>query len=172
MRAGHLDWQFRRARSPASLSSAVMPEARTSGYDDSYSTCVKTHSTLRIFSDALGPEEVTGLLQVQPTGSFRKGDDHGRGKLQRKTNGWLYCTEELSNSKDTRRHLDLILAVLDGKVEVVKALQARGCQMDVTSFWMSTGQGGPWLMPEQMRKLGALDISIWWAVYFADEDEA
>ena len=53
----------------------------------------------------------------------------------------------------------------------MKALHARGCKADISSFWMSVGQGGPWLMPEQMLKLGALDIDIWWDIYFADDDE-
>ena len=68
-------------------------------YDDSYPTCVETYSTLRVFSDDLHPDEITKLLQIEPTESFRKGDSHALGKLQRKTNGWFYSTEKLSSSK-------------------------------------------------------------------------
>jgi hypothetical protein len=146
-----------------------MSETPHTDYDDSYATCVKTYSTLRIFSDDLAPEEITDLLHIEPTRSFRKGDLHNHGKLQRKTNGWFYCTENLSDSKDGRRHLDMILAALEGKLDAVKALQARGCQSDIISYWMSVGQGGPWLMPEQMLKLGALNIAVWWDINFADE---
>jgi hypothetical protein len=149
--------------------SSVMSETLHTDYDDSYATCVKTYSTLRIYSDDLAPGEITDLLHIEPTWAFRKGDVHNHGKLQRRTNGWFYSTENLSNSKDGRRHLDIILAALEGKLDVVKALQARGCKTDIVSFWMSAGQGGPWLMPEQMLKLGALDIGVWWDVYFADE---
>ncbi len=148
-----------------------MSEVCPSDYDDSYATCVKTYSTLRIFSDALNPEEITDLLHIEPTSAFQKGEVHGRGKFERKTNGWFWCTEGMSSSKDTRRHVDLVLAAFEGKLDVVKALQARGCKIDITSYWMSSGQGGPWLMPPQMLKLGALGIGIWWDVYFADEDE-
>jgi len=156
---------------PTSRIITVMSEGRHTDYDDSYPTCVKTNSTLRIFSDALGPEEITKVLNIEPTSAFRKGDVIGQGKLQRKTNGWFYCTEKLSNSKDTRCHLDMILAALEGKLDAVKVLHARGCKTDISTHWMSVGQGGPWLMPEQMLKLGALDIGIWWDVYFAYEDE-
>lgn len=49
-------------------------------------------------------------------------------------------------------------------------LQARGCEIDITNYWVSGGQGGPWLMPCQMLKLGALNIDIWWDIYFSEED--
>jgi len=140
-------------------------------YDDSYSTCVETHSTLRVFSDHITPDEITKLLQIEPTSAFRKGDSYSHGKLKRKANGWFYSTEQLSSSKDTRRHIDLILATLDGKDDSVQKLHIEGCKIDLTTYWVSVGQGGPWLMPRQMLKLGTLGIEIWWDIYFADKDE-
>jgi hypothetical protein len=80
-------------------------------------------------------------------------------------------TQKLCASKDTRRHIDIILAALEGQAESIQVIQHQGCQVDITSYWVSTGQGGPWLMPEQMLKLGRLGISIWWDVYFSDEDK-
>lgn len=140
-------------------------------YDDSYPTCAETYSTLRIFSDDLPLEEVTATLGIQATESFRKGDVHSRGKLLRKANGWFYSTKQFSDSKDFRRHLDKILDALDGRIDAVKALQSKGCKIDITTHWASTGQGGPWLMPDQMLKLGNLGISIWWDIYFCSEAE-
>src|SRR5687768_8907580 len=123
-------------------------------YDDSYSTCVETYSTRRISSDTISPDEITKLLQIQPTNRFQKGDSNSQGKLKRKTNGWFYSTEKLSPSKDTRRHMDLILNALDGREEAVKKLHLDGCKIDITTYWVSVGQGGPWLMPQQMLTLG------------------
>jgi hypothetical protein len=148
-----------------------MSETRQPEYDDSYPTCVRTCSTLRVFSDDICPEEITNLLRIEPTLAFRKGDAHARGKLQRKANGWLYSTKKLCSSQDTRRHIDLILAALDGKADSVKKLQLKGCKIDISSYWVSRGQGGPWLMPEQMLKLGTLGIGVWWDIYFESEDE-
>jgi hypothetical protein len=145
-------------------------EAPHTDYDDSYPTCIKTYATLRLFSAEIVPEEVTEILRIEPTRTFRKGDTHAKGKLQRKTNGWFYSTKKLSNSKDGRRHIDMILDALDGKFDAVNILQARGCEIHITNYWVSGGQGGPWLMPSQMLKLGALNIDIWWDIYFADED--
>jgi hypothetical protein len=140
-------------------------------YDDSYPTCAETFATLRIFSDDFAPEEITATLDIQPTSTFRKGESHGGGRFQRKVNGWFYTTQQITNSRDFRRHLDLILDRLSGRSGAVKTLQAKGCQMDIMSFYVSFGQGGPWLMPRQMRALGALDLSIWWDIYFRREDE-
>ena len=139
-------------------------------YADSYPTSVETDSTLRVFSDEIPPEEITKLLQIDPTSAFRKGGLHCRGKLKRKAHGWFYSTRKLSSSKDTRRHIDLILTVLEGKGDAVEKLHTGGCKMDIVSYWVSAGQGGPWLMPQQMLKLGTLGIEIWWEIWFRGEE--
>ncbi|MBN9691943.1 MAG: DUF4279 domain-containing protein [Verrucomicrobia bacterium] len=83
----------------------------------------------------------------------------------------LYSTQKLCDSKDTRRHIDTILTALEGKTESVQKIQRRSCEIDITSFWVSTGQGSPCLKPEQMLKLGTLGISVWWDICFSDEDK-
>ena len=131
-------------------------------------TCIDTYSTLRIFSDESGPEEITNTLGVEPTSTFKEGDVHGLGRLRRKTNGWFYSTKSITESKVDQHHLDLVLDVLDGKTDAVDALRERGCKIDIVTYWVSSGQGGPSLLPEQMLKLGALGISIWWDIYFSE----
>lgn len=134
-------------------------------------SCLETYSTLRIFSDEITPEEISKTLGIEPTKSFRKGDVHNRGKLRRKAHGWFYCTQGLSESRDSQGHLDMILNALHGKEGQIKDLQTRGCQMDIFNYWDSSGQGGPWLMPDQMLRLGALNIEIGWDIYFSSEDK-
>ncbi len=141
------------------------------GYDDSYSTCVETYSTLRVFSDTVSPDEITTLLRVEPTTAFRMGESHAGGRLKRKENGWFYCTKDMCDSRDTRLHIDLILAAFEGRKDAVEQLRIHGCEIDITSYWVSSGQGGPWLMPQQMLKLGDLGIGVWWDVYFPGESE-
>jgi hypothetical protein len=148
-----------------------MPERRQRDYDDSYPTCLRTYSTLRIFSDQLEPEEITRTIGIEATESFQKGDVHGQGKLRRKANGWFYSTKKECSSRDGRRHIDLLLDLLEGKDGAVVDLRSKGCALDITSFWDSTGQGGPWLMPDQMLKLGSLGLEVWWDIYFSDEKE-
>lgn len=146
-----------------------MPEDQNRDYDDVYPTCAKTYSTLRIFSDDLAPDEITTTLIIQPTDTFRKGDLHTFGRRHRKANGWFYSTEQLTDSRDFRRHLDLILGQLQGKTNEVKSLRTRACKIDITTYWVSkSGHGGPWLMPYQMLALGSFGIPIWWDVYFPE----
>ena len=141
-------------------------------YDDDYPTCLKTYSTLCIFSDDLDPEQITATLGATPTRSFRKGEPYNKGRLHRKANGWFYSTKELVQSKDTRRHIDQILKALESKEDALKTLRQQGCEMDISSYWASaSSQGGPALWPCQMVKLGNLGIEIWWDIYFDPETE-
>src|SRR5215469_17720932 len=119
-----------------------MSETFHRDYDDLYPTCWKTDSTLRIFSDDISPDQITEALGIQPTKAFRKDEPFSKGKLKRKTNGWFYSTRKLTESRDTRRHLDMILNALDGKENQIKGLQAKGCKMQISSYWVSIGQGG------------------------------
>ena len=118
----------------------------------------------------MGPEEIGKVLGLEANdGLFRKGDVHSGGKLRRKANGWFYSTKGLSASKDTRRHIDLILSALEEREDALERLREAGCRIDVCSYFVSVGQGGPWLMPEQMLKLGRLGIAVWWDVYFEED---
>ena len=139
-------------------------------YNHSYPTCEETFSTLRIFSDDTEPDTITKALNIIPTESFLKGASYGKG-LRRKTHGWFYSTQYISDSKDTRYHIDLILGVLEGKTDVIDKLQHGGCELDIVSYWVSRGQGGPELWPNQMIKLGTMRIGVWWDVYFGGKDE-
>ena len=158
---------FRRAP----LSSNVMPHPERPPYDDAYSTCAETYATLRVFSDSVRPDTVADALGTEATSSFQKGDSYGN-KHHRKTNGWFYETRHPNTSRDNGRHVDLLLELLEGKIEVLERLRGQGCEIDIVSYWLSNGQGGPQLWPEQMLKLGRLGIPIWWDIYFAGNDGA
>jgi Domain of unknown function (DUF4279) len=141
-------------------------------YSDDYPTCAETYSTLRVFSATATPERITDTLGTTPTHSFQKGERFSEGKLERKAHGWFYTTKGTVQSKDTRRHLDAILEVLSGKGPAVDVLRSDGCEIDITSYYVSTGQGGPCVEPYQMRQLGSLEIGVWWDIYFESADEA
>jgi hypothetical protein len=139
-------------------------------YDDDYPTCKETFSILRIYSDKVNPDEITKIIEINPTKFFWKGEVLGNGYF-RKKNGWFYCTENLTKSKDTRRHIDLIIETLEGKETLLNQLRQQGCKLDIFSYWASCGHGGPMLCPSQMLKLASLEISIGWDVYFKEEIE-
>ena len=141
-------------------------------YTDDYATCVETFSTLRIFSHDVEPDEITDLLGIEPTKTFCKGDLQGKtSKLKRKSNGWFFRTEGLINSRDTRRHIDEIIECIRDKKNSIGELFNRGCKIDLMSYYISIGHGGPCLEPYQMKELGELNIHVWWDVYFVNEDE-
>ena len=144
---------------------------RSYEYSDDYPTCLETYSTLRVYSDDLQPGEITEILGLQPHRSFAKGDAFGTSDRRRKATGWFYSTKNLVRSRDTRRHIDEVLAALEGKRDATKALIERGCKLDIMSYWLSIGQGGPAVESEQMQRLADLQIGVWWDVYFASSDE-
>ena len=44
--------------------------------------------------------------------------------------------------------------------------------MIVSCYWAAAScGGGPTISPEQMRRLGALNIELWFDVYFLGDDE-
>jgi hypothetical protein len=141
-------------------------------YDDDFPTCRKTFAALRTFLDSVGPEVITAKLGITPTANFLKGDRHGGGKFSRKFNGWFLSSEGLVESKDTRRHIDWVISQLANHEVTLKEMRAAGFEMDISCFWLSTGQGGPIISPAQMRELSQLELEIWWDVYFdGDEDK-
>lgn len=135
-------------------------------YDDNFPTCRKTYTALRIFSDTVRPEFITAKLRVDPSDSFSKGDQYGDGRFFRKFNGWFLSSENKIGSKDTRRHVDWLISEIANRENELKELRGMGVEIDVSCFWLSTGQGGPVIGPAQMKELSRLDLEIWWDVYF------
>jgi hypothetical protein len=146
----------------------------THDYDDDYPTCLETYATLRVFSDAVSPEEVTAALGKDPTSVFRTGERRtssaGAKNPYHGTNGWFYSTKGVSKSRDCRRHLDLLAEAVLRKPAVLAELRDRGCTMDVTIFYVYT-QGGPTISPLQMRGLADAGIDVWWDLYRDGGDE-
>lgn len=136
-----------------------------SKHEDDYPTCKETHALLRLFSDRIAPAEITAILHIDPTDAFAKGERHGKG-LVRKFNGWFLSSESDVDSKDSRRHIDWLISKIQDKSAELLALQSQGVEMDISCFWLSTGQGGPILSPPQMRELARLNLDVGWEVYF------
>ncbi|MGH7994021.1 MAG: hypothetical protein ACREDQ_10930 [Limisphaerales bacterium] len=85
---------------------------------------------------------------------------------------WLVLFDE--DAEQFKRHPPSYrfgLEALDSKAKAIKALHQRGCKLDIVSYWVSNGEGGPALWPYQMFKLGELGIEVWWDIYSAEEDE-
>jgi hypothetical protein len=140
-------------------------------YDDNYSTCESTHATLRIYHDSASPELVSKCLSLKPSSAQTFGtiDPDSKKQATFKLSGWFLTTDEVLNSKDSRRHIDWLLQRIQTKKSSLQELRENGWWMDISCWWLSqSGHGGPTLSPEQMAILGDLGIELWFDVYFKD----
>ena len=135
-------------------------------YDDEYPSCFETHATLRIFSDSISPREVSAVLAIDPSEAFNKGEPFGSRGLTRRQNGWLLSTQSEVSSRDGRRHLAWLLDKLAPNAHALQALKGRGAEIDISIYYVSSGQGGPTMSAGQMSVLGALGLDVWWDIYF------
>lgn len=134
-----------------------------------YPTCQRTYATLRIYPGQLDPTEVTSRLGIEPSSFQRRGETTSAGARQARLHGWFLTSEGAVESEDIRRHLDWLLEQIVSRDEAVYSLQADGCVMDVSCFWISrSGHGGPSVLPAQMRELGRLNLELWFDVYLGD----
>lgn len=137
--------------------------SRLTPTDDAYETCEKTRVVLRIYSGKLHPSQVTALLGLDPSRFVAAGGSRvnslGRAPAS-KPNGWFLSSEEHVESKDTRRHLDWLIAKLRPSADALHDLQGKpDVRMSVNCTWWSRyGDGGPTLWPEQMRALADLNL--------------
>lgn len=136
-------------------------------YEDDYPSCAETYSTLRIYPGNLSPEEVTDILEIEPTHTQKVGElARATSKRKVEVNGWFLTTKGNVESKDSRRHLDTVLEKLKGKGERLNLLRQKGARIDISSYWSSVqGHGGPTISPKQMRQLVDLDLEVWWDFY-------
>jgi hypothetical protein len=136
-------------------------------YNDDYSTCNKTFVTLRLYSNSLSPQEITNYLGIEPSEIIEKGVE--KNILTHESinhNAWFFTSENIINSKDSRRHIDYLADKLLPISDRLKILDSQGAKIDICCFWSSeSGQGGPTLSPQQLSKLAELGIEFWFDIY-------
>lgn len=136
--------------------------------DDHYVTCTGTYATLRITSERVGPDAISALIGCGPTRSFEKGEQRTKrtdvNDRYYPWHGWFFSTKGLSESRDCRRHLEILLAGPLKDTGMLEDLRDRGCEMSVAIMYCYT-QGGPTISPDQMRGLAAAGVEVWWDLY-------
>ena len=143
-------------------------------HDPNYATCHYTHAWLRIMSDDFDLDEVTCLVKAAPTLTQKKGDLRSIEKQKHyKKTGWWISSEGIVSSKDSRDHVEFILNKLVDAGDGFEVLHSRSYLIDMCIRWDSrSGHGGPTLSPTQMSRLAALDIEVWFDIYFHGDDLA
>jgi Domain of unknown function (DUF4279) len=145
-------------------------------YDDDYGTCAETYATLLIYPVRTDPESITERLGIEPSQWQRKGGPMA-GSVRRprriaEIDLWSLSTKGRIESRDSRRHIDWLLDQIEDKAATLRSLQAEGARIAVSCYWLSlSGHGGPTISPGQMRRLGALNIELWFDVYFLGDEE-
>jgi hypothetical protein len=137
--------------------------------NDDYPTCEKTYVTLRVYHDSACPTLVSAALGLEPTDKQRVGESYERrGKSHTyRLSGWFLCSEGQVQSYDSAKHLDWLLQQLRPRLEVLNRLRSEGWRMDIACLWDShSGHGGPTLPPGLLRCLAAVDIELWFDIYF------
>ncbi len=135
-------------------------------YDDDYATCESTYVTLRIYCDFMTPDSLSEYLGIIPSSIQIKGQRSNLSDSLITLNSWFLSSENIINSKDSRRHLDYILDIMLTIEEELKSLLDEKTNIDLSCFWSSKdGHGGPLLSQQQSSKLAKFDIDFWYDLY-------
>jgi hypothetical protein len=127
--------------------------------------CLRTYSTLRVYTGEQSPDLVSERLSVEPTRVWYKGATDT--VVPRKRNGWFLSTRGQLESLDTALHLSWLLERIQAHRQFLAEIVALGGEIDIVSFWHAAGtpEGGPALQPGLMSELAELQIPISWNIY-------
>lgn len=139
-----------------------------------YETCSECFVRLMIYTGAINPNEITKLLEVEPTYITLAGDKitNSLGRTREvKNSGWFLSSEEIVNSKDLREHIDWIVSKISPFATNLKKIQEiKDIKLTLKCVWFSKfGHSGPVLWPEQMKALSDLDLECSFDIYFAED---
>ena len=133
-------------------------------------SCLETYATLRIFSQVTHPDEIGRILAIEATRSRPIAPD-SRYRHERENHYWGWSSDSHVQSLDGIEHVRAVISLLQGKEQQLALLREAGCDIDVCCYWVSSGQGGPFLDNLALTDLSRLGLEIWWDVYFGKEDE-
>lgn len=107
----------------------------------------KTYASFRVKGDSLDPQQVTRILRVLPTISYKKGEEYFAGRRSGHLTGriglWLLSTDRIVASDNLHHHLLYIVGILvPGRLDIepltrLRALLAhqKTTSADLACFW-------------------------------------
>jgi hypothetical protein len=140
-------------------------ESRLRPIDDLDPDCSLTHASFCVYN--IAPDLISDLLDISPTRQRKIGEKivskYSSQVAVSRENFWVIDSDLRVVSKDTRSHLNWLLAVLEPKAsQIMRLQQMAGVKMNIRCIWFSaTGQGGPALWPEQMEKMAKLNLECY-----------
>jgi hypothetical protein len=133
-------------------------------------SCLENYATLRIFSADLHPDRISEILGVPATESTPR-DLDSKYRPRREGHLWRWSSRGSVDSKDNLDHLSSITALLSSRQGPLDELRSLGCEVDISNYWVSSGDGGPRLDHTALGALSKLGLSIWWDIYFGEASE-
>ncbi len=122
-----------------------------------------------ITGDDLDPDEITKLVGVSPTDSWKKGDVNPRNGRERKFGRWsLYS--RLARSEEFEAHITDVLAQLDQNSDGFKKVsQAYKGHMQLVGYFHSS-YPGLYFTPETVQGLAKYNLGVDHDFYYLHSD--
>ena len=131
--------------------------------------CAECFASLRLYGDALVPQEITRLLQASPSDSAAKDEqsESASGKSRQSPTGrWILATDGKLGSTNLEKHIEWILdrlAASGMKVDDLPGVE----RADIFCYWNSAnGNGGPQFSPDLMGRLAQNGLMLGLDIYF------
>ena len=140
---------------------------------------IRAFATSRFAGDALDPDEISRVVEEEPTRAYRKGQRYRPGprspEITGKTGVWYFSTKRRIPSEDLTDHLDALVRLIfpfankDKRLRELRDIMEReNLQAHVTCFWRGpSGANRPSISSVVTRALQRLPADI--EVDFATE---
>jgi Domain of unknown function (DUF4279) len=141
------------AQSPIYRVSQLGTSTTASKADDT----LKAYAILRFAGDELDPSEISGLLGVNPTRAYRKGERYfagpRTGKITGRTGIWLLSTDGVVTGSDLDQHISYLFKLIfehngDRSARLHKLIADRGLKGRVSCFWHGEAGAHPPKIPK------------------------
>lgn len=134
--------------------------------------CLETHASFNLSGDNLSPDLITKILNVPPSYCVKKGDTHTGPYVRGHKAGtgvWFISTKGKLKSTNLEEHLLYLLKKIGNPssnfYKLVKELRLR--VMFRCFFMSATGQGGPDISIETLKKIVNLGFGLEFDFYSA-----
>lgn len=119
------------------------------------------------------PKTVSERLGVEPTTA------RARGQLMSQRTGrvapdsvWSVDSGSSVEADTIEPHLEWLLELIEPRSAALEAIVSDGTFAYADCFWSSPGlSGGPWITPQSMARLAALNLPLIISFYGADEHD-
>ncbi len=128
---------------------------------DEDSGCKKTNVTFGIIGKVFDPKSFSNRIGLNPTNSFNIGDTFKTKTgsiVKRPYSLWSITTENECNSTNVNKHFDLIIKLLEDKMDIIKNyMNDDGLRIYISVWWESQdGHGGYSIQSDLINRVSNL----------------